>query len=65
VATARAAAGLAVVDGEHCLIADDADAFAAAIVRVMRAGAQDLGRRGRALASERYSIETLARLLAT
>jgi glycosyltransferase involved in cell wall biosynthesis len=64
VATARATAGLAVVDGEHCLIAEDADAFAAAIVRVMREGAQELGRRGRALAGERYSIETLAQLLA-
>jgi polysaccharide biosynthesis protein PslH len=64
IATPRAAAGLDVRDGEHCLIADDGEAFAAALVRVLRDGATELGRRGRALAAERYSIEALSELLA-
>ncbi|HEY0515817.1 MAG TPA: glycosyltransferase [Solirubrobacteraceae bacterium] len=63
VATARAAAGLEVRDGEHCLIADGAEAFAAALVSVLRDGAPEIGRRGRELALERYSIEALGRLL--
>ncbi len=62
VATSRAAAGLAVQDGEHCLIADGAPAFAAALITVLGGGAE-LGRHGRALALERYSIEALGRLL--
>jgi glycosyltransferase involved in cell wall biosynthesis len=64
VATPRAAAGLAVRDGEHCLLADGGEAFAAALVRVLRDGAPDLGQRGRALAAERYSIEALTALVA-
>jgi glycosyltransferase involved in cell wall biosynthesis len=64
VATARAAAGLAVRDGEHCLLADSAEAFASALVRVLRDGGAILGRRGRELAAERYSIEALSQLLA-
>jgi glycosyltransferase involved in cell wall biosynthesis len=63
VATPRAAAGLAVRDGEHCVLADGAEAFAAALVRVLRNGAPELGRRGRALAAERYSIDALAGLV--
>jgi glycosyltransferase involved in cell wall biosynthesis len=63
IATPRAAAGLDVRDGEHCLIAQDGESFAAAIVRVLRDGAPELGRRGRELAAERYSIETLGELL--
>lgn len=64
IATRQAAGRLAVRDGEHCLIADDAAQFAAALVRVLRDGAPELGARGRELVSERYSIEALARLLA-
>jgi polysaccharide biosynthesis protein PslH len=64
VATPRAAAGLAVREGEHCLLADGADAFAAALAGLLRDGAPGLGARGRALAAERYSIEALAELLA-
>jgi len=64
IATARATAGLAVRDGEHCLIADGAGAFAAALCRVLRDGAPELGARGRALVAQRYSVEALARLLA-
>jgi glycosyltransferase involved in cell wall biosynthesis len=65
VATPRAVVGLEVRDGEHCLIADGAEAFAAALVHVLRDGAPELARRGRELVVERYSIEALGRLLAT
>jgi polysaccharide biosynthesis protein PslH len=41
-----------------------ADAFAGALVRVLRGGAGELGQRGRRLALERYSIEALSALLA-
>jgi glycosyltransferase involved in cell wall biosynthesis len=64
VATPRAAQGLDVRDGEHCLIADDADAFAAALVRVLAGGAPELGPQGRRLAEASYSIEALEVLLA-
>jgi glycosyltransferase involved in cell wall biosynthesis len=64
IATPRAATGLEVRDGEHCLIADGAEAFAEALVRVLREGAPELSRRGRELAAERYSIEALSGLLA-
>ncbi len=64
VATSRAAAGLGLRDGEHCLLADTAAAFAAAIVGVMRNGAPELARGGRAFVAERYSIEALSALLA-
>jgi len=64
IATPHAAAGLQVRDGEHCLIADGAERFAAALVRVLRDGAPELGERGRELVAARYSIEALTRLLA-
>jgi glycosyltransferase involved in cell wall biosynthesis len=65
IATPRAVAGLAVRDGEHCLVADGAEAFAAALVAVLRDhGSPELGRRGRELVAERYSIEALGRILA-
>jgi len=64
VATPRAAAGLEVRDREHCLIADGGEAFAAALVRVLRDGMPELGRHGRELAEERYSIEALSAQLA-
>jgi len=63
IATPRAAAALAVVDGEHCLIREGADAFAEALIEVLRDGAPELGRRGRELVAERYSIEALGALL--
>ena len=65
IATPLAAAGLDVRDGEHCLLAENAEEFAAALVRVLRDGAPALGRRGRQLAAERYSIHALGELLAT
>jgi glycosyltransferase involved in cell wall biosynthesis len=64
IATRQAAGRLAVRDGEHCLIADGAEQFAAALVRVLRDGAPELGVSGRELVRERYSIEALAHLLA-
>jgi glycosyltransferase involved in cell wall biosynthesis len=64
IATPRAVAGLAVSDGLDCLIAEGPDAFAKAIVRVLRDGAPGLGQRARQLAAERYSIEALSALLA-
>lgn len=64
VATPRAAAGLALHDGEQCLLAEGADAFADALVRVLRDGAPGLAAQGRALAAERYSIESLTPLVA-
>ncbi len=64
-ATARAAAGLEVQDGVDCLLADGAEAFAAELTRVLREGAPQIGARGRDTARERYSIETLTRLLAS
>jgi glycosyltransferase involved in cell wall biosynthesis len=63
-ATPRAVAGLDVRDGEHCRVAEGAEPFAAALVELLRDGAPELARRGRALAAERYSIEALTRLLA-
>jgi glycosyltransferase involved in cell wall biosynthesis len=63
VATSRAASGLEVRDGEHCLIADGPEAFAEALIGALREGAPDLGRRARALTQERYSIQALSELL--
>jgi polysaccharide biosynthesis protein PslH len=64
VATPRAAAGLEVLDGEHCLIASGAEAFADAVVSLLRDNRTELGRRGRELAEQRYSIEALDAMLA-
>ncbi|MGH2880671.1 MAG: glycosyltransferase [Solirubrobacteraceae bacterium] len=63
VATTRAVAGLAVHDGEHCLIADGADRFAAALARALRGEVREMGPAGRRLAQERYSIEALVPLV--
>ncbi len=65
IATARAAAGLGLRDGEHCLIADDGEAFAAALAKALRGEASELGAAGRRIAQERYSVEALAKLLRT
>jgi glycosyltransferase involved in cell wall biosynthesis len=64
VATRRAAAGLQVRDGEHCLLADDGEGFASAVIAVLRDGAAEIGAQGRKLAAERYSIEALSAMLA-
>jgi glycosyltransferase involved in cell wall biosynthesis len=65
VATPRAAAGLTVHDGENCLLAEDGPEFAAALVRVLRNGAPELGQRGRELAEAHYSVQALSELLAS
>ncbi len=63
-ATPRAAAGLAVTAGRDCVLADGEEAFAEALANLLRAGAPEIGVRGRELAMERYSIEALTALLA-
>ena len=65
IATPRAAAGLDVHDGEDCLLAEGGQRFAAALVRVLRDGAPELGHRGRELVMERYSVQALSELLNT
>jgi glycosyltransferase involved in cell wall biosynthesis len=62
VATSRAVAGLAVRDGEHLVVADDADAIAAATVALIRAPdrARALARAGRALVERAYRWEDSA-----
>lgn len=64
VATAHAAAGLRLRDREHCLIADGAEDFARCVADLLRDGDAALGKRGRHLAEQRYSISALAKLLA-
>lgn len=65
VATPRAASGLEVAHGEDCLIADGAEAFATALIGVLRHGAPDIARNARALAEQRYSIEALTALVSS
>jgi glycosyltransferase involved in cell wall biosynthesis len=59
VTTSLGCEGLEVSHGEHLLIADDANAFAAAVVRLLEnpAEACAIGRRGRALVERRYRWE--------
>jgi glycosyltransferase involved in cell wall biosynthesis len=64
IATPRAAAGLEVQNGENCLIAETPEDFAVALVKVLAEGAPELGVHGRELATQRYSVEALSRLLA-
>ncbi len=64
IATPRAVAGLELRAGEDCLVAESSAEFADALVGVLRDGAPELGRRGRELVAERYSIEALGELLA-
>ena len=64
VATPVAAAGLEVREGEHYVGAEGAEAFAAAVTRVLRHGAPELSARGRELARRRYSIEALTETIA-
>lgn len=63
VATRIAAEGFAVTDGEHLLLADDAQGFADAVVRVLRDDAlrRRLGSAGYRLAEQRYSSAAAAR----
>ncbi len=61
--TPRAVAGLEVRDGTNCIVAEGAEAFAHELIEILHDGAPELGRHGRELAEERYSIEALATLL--
>jgi glycosyltransferase involved in cell wall biosynthesis len=63
VATSRAVAGLRVHAGRDCLIAESGNAFAQALIDVLRNGSPELARNGRRLAEEHYSIEALGALL--
>jgi len=64
VVTPRAVRGLPEVrHGEHCLVAEGGEAFAQAVVGVLRDGAPELGRNARALAEREFSIEALGDLL--
>jgi glycosyltransferase involved in cell wall biosynthesis len=65
VSTSVGAEGLDVVDGEHILIADSADEFADRIERLLADPSLrgKLGRAGRALVTERYRWDSLARKL--
>lgn len=62
VSTTLGAEGIPVVDGEHILIADQPEAFAKAILRLLddKAFAAGLARNCRQLVHERFSVETLA-----
>ena len=65
VATRLAASGLeAAVAGVHYVEADGPDALADSLAAILKGGGADIGRRGRELAEQEYSIETLAALLA-
>jgi glycosyltransferase involved in cell wall biosynthesis len=64
VATPVAAQGLDLTAGEHFVGAEPGAPFADALATVLRDGAADVARAGRAAAEQRYSIQTLAALLA-
>jgi glycosyltransferase involved in cell wall biosynthesis len=66
VSTSLGAEGLDGVSGEHLLIADEPAEFARSVLRVLGEPslASELGRGGRALATERYSWSGAARSLA-
>jgi polysaccharide biosynthesis protein PslH len=66
VSTATGAEGIAVRDGEHALLADDASGFAAAALRVLAdpALAQRVGAAGRRLVEEEYDWTALGARLA-
>jgi polysaccharide biosynthesis protein PslH len=49
--------------GEHFLAADDAEGFATALVSALSGQADELGERGRAMAEQEFSIDTLEREL--
>lgn len=63
VATPRACAGLTVRDGEHCVVAPDAESFAAGLVDVLRNGRPELAEHARELVRAEYSIEAISQIL--
>lgn len=62
VATSVAAAGIAIADGQHLLVRDDAASFAAAVSELLEndARASELGAAGREAVATRYDWNTLA-----
>jgi glycosyltransferase involved in cell wall biosynthesis len=64
IATPQAVSGLEVRDGKECIVAEGGEPFARALTRALRDPDPGLGRRGRALIVERYSVEALSKLLA-
>ena len=65
VSTTVGAEGIAVQDGEHLLLADTPDAFAKAVLRLLKDPAlgERLGAAGRRLMEEQYSWEAVGRTL--
>jgi glycosyltransferase involved in cell wall biosynthesis len=63
VATGRAAGGLEVEDGVHYRRAEGPQAFADALLDVLRNGAPEIAASGRELAERAYSVEALAAIL--
>jgi glycosyltransferase involved in cell wall biosynthesis len=63
VATAKGAEGLDVVDGEHLLLADDPERFAAAVLRLLadQALAARLAANARQSVQQRYEWEAIGR----
>jgi polysaccharide biosynthesis protein PslH len=64
VATPRAAAGLEAVPGEHFLLGEDAERFAAALTEAIAGRAEGIARAGRRLAQDRYSISAITSAVA-
>jgi len=66
VSTRIGAEGIAVTDEENLLLADDPEAFAAAVIRVVKDAELSgrLGEAGRALAEERYSWRAIGEQVA-
>jgi glycosyltransferase involved in cell wall biosynthesis len=65
VSTSIGAEGLAVKNGEHLLIADDAESFAEAVTTILnnKELAQNLGLRGRELVRQEYSWQVVEKRL--
>jgi glycosyltransferase involved in cell wall biosynthesis len=63
VATPKAAAGLDVQAGVHYLEGEGVDGYAAALIAVLRDGADDIAHAGRALARSHYSVAAVVRAI--
>lgn len=63
VTTSKGVEGLDVVDGEHCLVADTAEGFAAAVCRILDdpAWSEAMGCRARAHVATRYGWDRIGR----
>lgn len=63
VATPKAAAGLELVPGAEFLEGDDPQALAEAVVVALGPRGEQIGRQGREIAEQRYSLESLTEIL--